>query len=290
MQRLGTLANEQLDLAEAVLRDEGQVDLIDHFARPFPLTVICELLGLPLEDRAKFRTWFEPFSRIRSVLGIFTLSKGVSKLIKYLNQQFEQVRRQPREGLVSELVHVEEGGDQLSQRELLAMVFLLLVAGHETTVHLISNAVLTLMQKPDVKQELVNDWSLGDPVIDEVLRYCSPLQMAKPRYVSEDMQYFGQPLRRGQLILPILASANYDPERFENPDQFDFRRVRNYHMSFGSGPHVCLGMKLAKSETFHALQSLYQRWPDLTPAFDLNRPDWSPRIGTRGLKSLVVKN
>jgi cytochrome P450 len=169
------------------------------------------------------------------------------------------------------------------------MVFLLLVAGHETTVHLISNAVCTLLQHPAAKAELLNDWSKSGAAIEEVLRYASPLQMAKPRFVANDMEFLGEQLKRGQMVTPLLACANYDPARFENPERFDINRERNYHMSFGSGPHVCLGIKLARTETHWALKSLFDRWPAIQPGFDLEHPDWSKRIGTRGFQSMILK-
>lgn len=287
--QIESLAQQQLDIAAAVARREGQVDLLEHFARPFPLTVICELLGLPLEDRPKFQEWFAPFSKVSSVFGIFSLSWGLRKIIKYLRFQIKEVSQHPRPGLMTELVQAEHEGQQLTEDELLAMIFLLLVAGHETTVHLISNAVLALLDHPEAKNELLADWSKSDDAIEEVLRYCSPLQMGKPRFVANDLNFFGQQLQRGEMITPLIACANYDPDRFEDPLRFNIDRERNYHLSFGSGPHVCLGMKLARTETHFALKCLFERWPNFKPTFDLKHPDWSQRLGIRGLKTMSIK-
>ena len=286
--QIETLARQQLDKAAEVAQRDGRVDLLEHFARPFPLTVICELLGLPLEDRPKFRKWFAPFSNVSSLFGIFSASSGLRRIAKYLRAQIQTVRQQPRDGLLTELVRAEYEGHQLSEEELLAMIFLLLVAGHETTVHLICNAILALLQHPETKSQLFADPSKYDAAIEEVLRFCSPLQMGKPRFVARDMPYYGQFLRRGETIIPLIACANYDPDRFENPLRFDIDRPRNYHMSFGSGPHVCLGMKLARAETSAALKNLFARWPNLQAAFDLQHPDWSQRLGTRGMKTLLI--
>ncbi|MFT5302439.1 MAG: cytochrome P450 [Mariniblastus sp.] len=288
-ERVALIAEEQMAIAAESVDRHGRFDLIQHFARPFPLTVICELLGLPLEDRPKFRKWFEPMANAGSLFDILRVTGGLRNTIKYLVQQFKVVAKNPRDGLMSELVQIEHEGESLSEDELLSMVFLLLVAGHETTVHLLSNTVLTLMQFPDAKHELTSDWSKANSVVDEVLRYASPLQMGKARFVKQDFEFHGVPLKRGEMMTPLIVSANHDPTRFENPATFEIDRPRNYHMSFGSGPHVCLGMKLARTEVYHALKSLYERWPNLQPAFDLDRPDWSKRMGIRGLNSLMLQ-
>lgn len=287
--RMESIAEKQLDRVQQCAKSDGTVDLLKHFARPFPLAVICELLGLPGQDRAKFSKWFEPLSTVSSVFGIFSLAGGMRKVIKYFRSEFKTVRENPREGLLSELVQIEHEGERLSEQELLSMAFLLLVAGHETTVHLISNSILTLLQKPEAKDELLADWSKCDNAIEEVLRYCSPIQLAKPRYVVDDMEFYGRQLKRGELVTPILACANYDPNQFERPNEFEINRKPNYHMTFGSGPHTCLGMKLARSETRIAIQKVFERWPNLSADFDLQQPDWSVRPGTRGMSSMHVR-
>ena len=287
--QIEALANRQLDHLASQATGNGQVDLMDHFMRPFPLNAICELLGLPEEDRAQFRKWFEPMATVTNVFGMFRMGRGLRNVVRYFREQFEKVRAQPRPGLMSELVQIEAEGERLNDQELLSMAILLLIAGHETTVHLISNLVLTLFENSDAKSQLLADWSKSDAAIDETLRYTSPLQMAKPRYVANDMSFLGQDLKRGETMVPLLACANYDPQRFDAPLEFRLDRERNYHLSFGSGPHTCLGMKLAKSETHFAVKGLFERWPNMQPAFDLNRPDWSQRPATRGLKTMLVK-
>lgn len=287
-EQIEEIVTEQLQHFDAKLKTDGQADLMEHFARPFPLTVICELLGLPLEDRPKFKQWFAPFSTVRSIFGIYKFGTGIHRIVKYLKQQFEDVRNSPGFGLISDLVQLEMEGERLSEDELVSMVFLLLVAGHETTVHLISNLVLSLLQNQKPRQELLGDWELMDGAIEETLRYSTPIQFAKPRYVARDIEYLGVELKRGEMVVPLLACANYDPVRFDKPTEFIIQREKNYHMTFGSGPHVCLGMKLARAETKHAIQKLFDAYPDLQPAFDLRKPDWSKRIGVRGLNSLLL--
>lgn len=224
--RIEELVDLQLDYVdELATQNNGEVDLVEHLARPIPLAVICELLGLPEEDRAKFKQWFGGFANMKSLLrGIVKLVPGILKTFKYLRSQFEHVRRNPRSGLITDLMQAEEAGDRLSEDELLSMTFLLLLAGHETTVHLISNSLLTVFQLPEVRRTLVEGASQIEQAGEEFLRYCSPAQVAKPRFVTEDVEFYGQQLKRGDAVVPVLASANYDPERFDNPTEFRIKR------------------------------------------------------------------
>ena len=288
--RIDDLAREQLQIAKQVAdQNGGTVDLVQHFARPFPLSVICELLGLPFADREKFMKWFEPFSTISSVFGIFKLVPALRKTMRYLREQFKEVQKNPRPGLMNALVEAEHEGDKLDDEELLAMVFLLLVAGHETTVHLLTTGLLSLFQFPDQKDRLLHDWSLGDLAVDEMLRYNSPVQYSKPRFVTKDIKFHGAELKQKQLVMAVLAAANMDPNKFDNPTTFDITRKPNYHMTFGSGPHVCLGMKLARSETIVGFKALFDMFPGLEPQFDVNNPHWNSRMGTRGLRTMEFK-
>ena len=287
--RLAELAADQVAQCKSIAATEGQVDLVEKFARPFPFVVICELLGIPVDDRPMIHQWFRPLSNFSGFFDIFRMMGGIKKMKTYLALKFEDARNSPNNGLISELVQIQDNGERLSEDELMAMVFLLFVAGHETTVHLISNCILTLSSVDGVKQELKDDWSKLTTAVEEVLRYDSPIQIAKPRYVARDSDFFGQQLKRGQLVLPLLASANYDPEKFSNPLNFELNRSPNYHMSFGSGPHTCLGIKLARSETFHALKALFQDWPDFRFVFEAGEVDWAKRPGMRRIRSLMVR-
>lgn len=288
--RISELAREQLQLAAEVARhSDGTVDLVRHFARPYPLSVICELLGLPFEDREKFIKWFTPFSTTSSILGFFKLIPALRKITRYLREQFVAVRKKHRPGLLCSLVEAEAEGDRLDDEELLAMVFLLLVAGHETTVHLLTTGLLSLFQFPAEKEKLLGDWTLAHSAIDEMLRYNSPVQYSKPRYVTHDTTFHGAQLKQKDMVMAVLASANLDPEKFDHPEKFDIQRHGNYHMTFGSGPHVCLGMKLAKAETVIGFDLLFHMFPNLQPAFDLANPDWNSRMGTRGLNTMLFK-
>ena len=287
--RLAELANTLLDQAEAIAKRDGHVDFVQHFARPFPLAVISELLGLPEEDRPIFGKWGEALTSTNSVMAMFRFLPLLRKMYRYFDRQFEECRRHPRPGLLTALVHAEQAGDQLSHDELIAFAFLLLFAGHETTVHLLSGGLITLLEHPTQKQELLDDWSLGEQTVQEILRYHCPVQMTKPRYIREDTEVAGVKLRRGEMISAILAAANMDPQEFENPEVFNPHRDPNPHVAFGTGMHVCLGMKLANAETETAFQCLFTRYPNLQIAIPTHELQWTKRLGLRGLTKLPLK-
>jgi cytochrome P450 len=270
------------------LAGRARVDLIGQFARPLPLSVICELLGLPLEDRPKFKEWGRELTSVSTILGIAWAMRGVGKMLRYLEEHIEQCRRQPREGLVTALVHEQEAGDRLSRDELVSMIFLLLMAGQETTVHLIAGGTLTLLQWKQQRQRLLSDWSMGGTAVDELLRFVSPVQTSKPRYISHDLEFHGQSLKRGEIILPILGSANSDPAEFQSPEVLDLGRKPNLHLAFGSGIHFCLGANLARIEARLAFEELFTRFPKLNLAVPEDELRWTKRFGMRALRELPV--
>jgi cytochrome P450 len=288
--RLAELADESLGmLEEQARRSPHGVDLIAHFARPFPLAVICEILGLPPEDRPQFTRWALRFSTATSFMGIiWGLATGVRQLLRYSRQEFRRQRSQPRGGLMAALIEAEEAGDRLDEDELVAMVFLLLLAGHETTLHQIALGIVELLDHPSQLADLRADWRLADSAVQELLRYVSFAQMSKPRYAREDTEFHGQPIRRGQIIFACLASANSDPAVFDHPEQLDIRRQPNRHVAFGAGIHVCLGASLARAEIAVAWQRLFTRFPDLRLAVPRSYLRYSARIGTRSLLELPV--
>ena len=282
------LADEALDrLAAQATRSPGGVDLIEHFARPFPLAVICEILGLPPEDRPKFTRWAAAFTAT-SAWGIaWGLLTGVRSMMRYIREEFRRQSKQPRGGLMAALIEAEEAGDRLTEDELVAMVFLLLAAGHETTLHQIALSVLTLLDHPRHLAELTADWGLADSAAQELLRSVSFAQVSKPRYAREDTEFHGHLIRRGQMIFACIAAANSDPAVFDDPEGLDLRRHPNRHVAFGTGIHVCLGAKLARAEIAIALQRLFTRFPNLRLAAPRLR--FSARVGTRGLLALPVR-
>jgi cytochrome P450 len=282
--RVEQIADRILDGFEA----RAEADLANAFSRRLPLEVICELLGLPDADRAEFSTWSRVFA-IKNALDMVRVMGAVDRMGAYLRGQIEACRRTPRPGLIGELVRDEEDGDRLSEDELLAMVFLLLIAGFETTTHLISDSIIALEQHPEQKAFLLADPAgRMEHAVEELARFTTPVQSTKPRYVARDTEFFGATLRRGDLILAGLASANSDPAQFDHPEQLRLDRFPNPHLVFSSGIHFCLGMQLARVETQSALARLYARFPALSIA----PPDqirWSSRLGIRGVSSLPAR-
>lgn len=287
--RIERLADEALDnLAAEAARSPGGVDLIAHFARPFPLAVICELLGLPPEDRPNFTRWAAGFSA-SSFFGIIWGLRGIGQLMNYVSAEIRRQKQSPRDGLLGALVQVEDLGDRLSEEELVAMIFLLLAAGHETTLNQIAGSVLTLFDHPEHLRELQNDWSLVESATEELLRYYSFAQVTKPRYARADTEFYGQTIRRGEMLFGCLASANCDPAEFPDPERLNFHRDAQRQIAFGVGIHVCLGARLARVEIAIALERLFRRFPDLRLATPRSCIEYLRRPGTRSLAALPVE-
>jgi cytochrome P450 len=283
--RIGALCDGLLDRMEK----SGRADLLEQFARPLPLAVICELLGLPEKDRGQFTTWVKAIMSTNSLWGILWLLPGASRILRYFDRQFEQVRRHPRPGLMTALVQAEQDGDKLTREELLAMGFLLLLAGHETTVHLISGGVLSLLENPDEKARLMADWSLAPSAVEEVLRWYAPVQFTKPRYAVRELEFHGQRLKRGEMVIALLAAANVDPARFPDPQRMDVTRSPNPQVTFGTGIHICLGAQLARVEAQVAIQKLFTRFPGLSLAGPAAKLRYVGRIGMRALTAFPVR-
>jgi cytochrome P450 len=207
----------------------------------------------------------------------------------YLRALFEEKRKNPEDDLVSALVRAEEAGDKLSEHELLGMVFLLLVAGHETTVNLIGNGVLALLQHPDQLRQLKEEPSLIKPAVEELLRYDGPVETSTERFAREDVDIGGMVIPKGEMVLVVLAAADHDPERFADPDELDITRADNRHLAFGKGIHHCLGAPLARMEGQIAISTLLRRMPDLRLKGSLDSLSWRPGLILRGLRGLPVE-
>ena len=276
------------ELADELLADGSPADLVERYARKLPLSVICELLGLPLADRPKFSRWAAGFTRMTSSLGFLSLLPNIFAMRRYLEDHIETVRQHGGEGLIADIVRVERDGRQISRDEIVSMVFLLLLAGHETTTHLISGSVHELLKNPDLRDWLAQDWSRLDLAVEEFLRFLSPVQFTKPRFVRKDVELGGVTLRRGDKVMAMLAAANMDPEANPRPEQLDLQRKPNRHMAFGTGIHFCLGHQFARLEGRSALKSLFRRWPGLTLATDDSEITWRRRAGLRAIERLPV--
>jgi cytochrome P450 len=283
--RIGVLCDGLLD----GLAGRETVDLLEEWARPLPVVVICELLGLPEEDRTEFSRLVTALFRSFSLFGMVLAVPGIFRLLKYLRRHFEQCRRRPRPGLMTALVQAEQDGDKLSEDELLAMAFLLLFAGFETTVHLLSGGVLALLKVPAEKERLLGDWSLSPSAVEELLRFVTPFQMSEARHVLRDLEFHGQTLRRGDPIVACLGAANSDPARFPDPEKLDLSRSPNPHVSFGSGMHFCLGAQLARVEAQVGLERLFTRFPRLALAVADSDLKYSGNMLLRALTALPVR-
>lgn len=254
-ERIRELAEELI--CELTGAGAGPVDFIAGYALPLPATVIAELLGVPVEDRHRFHRWTRAIVSVESAgIRMVRALPSVIAFVSYLRRLIAERRRDPRDDLVGALVRAEEAGDRLTEDELVAMLFLLLVAGHETTVNLIGNGTLALLEHPAALEALRADPALVADAVEEMLRYDGPLLTATERWASETMELGGVTIEKGDLVLAGLASANRDPRQFEAPDRFDVRRRPNPHLSFGKGVHFCLGAPLARLEGRIAFETL----------------------------------
>src|SRR6266436_1535806 len=276
-------------LAGDLFAEGSPADLVERYARKLPLSVISELLGLPQADRSKFAAWAGGFTRFTGTLGFLAMVPNAMAMKRYIERHLETVRQQGGQGLIAEIVRVEKDGGQISRDEIVSMVFLLLFAGHETTTHLISGSVYELLKNPDLRDWLENDWSRVDLAVEEFLRFITPVQFTKPRYVRRDIELGGVILKKGDRIMAMLAAANMDPQANAHPERLDLQRRPNRHIAFGTGIHFCLGHQLARIEGRCALKSLLQRWPTLTLAADESEIRWRKRPGLRAIDRLPVR-
>jgi cytochrome P450 len=282
--RVQELADELL----AVAQRKGAVDLLTAYALPLPLTVIAEMLGVPPKDRAKFQRWSDGLTASASRLGAMRLIPALWMLARYTRKFIEERRSSPQNDLISALVHAEEAGDRLNAEELLGTVFLLLVAGYKTTVNLIANGTLALLQNPEQMERLREDPSLITSGVEELLRYTCPVDLSSERVAREDVTVAGTRISRGEMVLAVLASANRDEQYFANPDVLDVAREPNKHLAFGFGIHFCLGAHLARLEGQVALQTLLRRVPHLRLAKPPESLRWRGRLNMRALEELPV--
>ncbi|MGY8631168.1 cytochrome P450 [Bradyrhizobium sp. 14AA] len=275
-------------LAAELFADGSPADLVQRYARILPLAVISELLGLPPADRPRFIAWANTMSSLTNVAGFFRLLFAFRKMRAYLERQLQIARVQGGEGLIAELVQVEREGGQITPDEMVSMVFLLLAAGSETTTHLISGSVYELLRTPGLRDWLEQDWSRAGLAVEEFLRFVSPVQFSKPRYVRRDVEVEGVRLKKGDRVMVMLAAANMDPAVHDRPESLDLERKPNRHLSFGTGIHFCLGHQLARIEATCALQALFTRWPRLGLAVDVSQIHWRRRPGIRMIAKLPV--
>ncbi|CAM3343852.1 cytochrome P450 [Paenibacillus taichungensis] len=271
------------------LNSQDKMNLIDEFAFPLPIIVISEILGVPLEDQDKFRLWSNSIIDATSAEHSEVFEKHAQEFIDYLNNWFAKVREQPGDDLISQLVVAEESGEQLTEKELLGVVALLIIAGHETTVNLIGNGVLALLEHPEQRDLLIKQPELIHNAVEEMLRYNGPVEFSTSRWASEDIEFHGHHIAEGELVIVALDSANRDEEKFKDADVFDITREKSPHLAFGKGIHLCLGAPLARLEGEIAINTLLRRFPDMQLQTDVNELEWRPGMIVRGVKEIPVQ-
>lgn len=282
--RVETLANELLDQAER----KGKFDLIKDYALPIPLTIISDTLGVREKDRPHFHYWAKMLMDFTSKSNLLWSVPPSYMLVRYLRRLIQEHRANPADDLTTALIEAEIDGDHLTDDEIVGMLFILLVAGHETTVNLIGSGMLALMEHPDQLRMLRANPDLNKSAIEELVRYVSPVEQATERYAIEDMEMHGIHIERGSLVLAVIASANRDESQFENGDELDITRQNNKHLSFGLGVHYCVGAPLARLEGQIALQTLVNRLPSLHLAAERQSLKWRTTQTVRGLEALPV--
>ena len=275
-------------LADELFAGGSPADLVQRYARILPLSVICELLGLPPADRPKFIAWANSMAHLTNAFGFLRLIGGLIKMRRYLKERLRIARDEGSEGLIAELVRVEQEGGRITSDEMVSMVFLLLGAGSETTTHLISGSVFELLKDPERRIWLTADWSRAGLAVEEFLRFVSPVQFSKPRYVRQDVDLEGAKLKKGDRVMAMIVAANLDSDANECPERLDLERRPNRHLAFGTGIHFCLGHQLARIEGICALQALFTRWPKLALAVEPSQVHWRRRPGIRMIAELPV--
>ena len=280
------IANQLLDQ----VRDAGRMDVIADFAAPLPAIVTAEMLGVPTSDHQQLKRWSADFAEM---LGNFQhnpnrvarVLRSLEEMAEYFRGMIQELRRQPRQGLVNSLLTAEVAGDRLTDEEVIANSILTMVGGQETTTNLIGNGIVTLLRNPDEANRLRQDPSIIGVAVEELLRYESPSQYTA-RIAPEDIEMGGKKISRRQAVLAVMGAANRDPERFPEPDRLDLTRKDNRHVAFGWGPHFCFGAPLARIEGQIAFATVLRRLPDLR--LESDKLVWRENLGLRGLTALPV--
>jgi cytochrome P450 len=264
-----------------------EVDLLAEFAFPLPVTVICELLGVPVADREQFRVWSS--SIISETVSPEEFQTHAIAMIGYFRDMCAARRREPADDLLSALVAARDENDRLSENELLSMAWLLMVAGHETTVNLIAGGMLALLLNPGELARLRADRALLGGAVEELLRYVSPVNDATFRFAGEPLEIDGASVGPGEVVLVALSGANRDPSRYAHPESLDISRDSGGHLAFGHGIHYCVGAPLARLEAEIAFGGLLDRFGSITLAVPPDQLRWRPSSLIHGLEALPVR-
>ena len=271
------------------LEGKPEAELMQAYCRDLPLSVICAMLGLPEKDHDWFKGWLGNLTDTANIWEVLRAVPGVWRMVNYLRTVSRPGGGAHPDGLITALREARTEHGDLSEDELVAMIFLLFGAGQETTTHLIAGGIWALLTHPNERDRLATDPALMPGAVEECLRWVCPVQMTKPRFARADMEWQGRRFRRGDMFAAFLTAANADPAKFEEPQRFDIGRHPNPHLSFGTGVHFCLGFQLARAETRIALERLFARFPDIRPAVPTQDIAWRKRVGIRALAHLPVR-
>ena len=275
--KIDQYSNELLD----GLSFKKEFDLQSDYALAIPMRMIADMMGLPRKAIPQFKEMFSILTKGFSGWRILrTLFWDMPDTVRFVRELIRQKRDSPGDDILTGLIEADAEGDRLTEDEIVAMVFLLVVGGYETTVHLITNGVLTLLENPEQLARLRGNPELINTTVEEILRHRGPVQSTKPGYAAEDIQLHGITIPKGKPIMPLFGAANHDPRAFDNPQVFDIGRTPNRHLGFGHGTHFCLGAHLARAEARFGILNLLQRFPNLQLAGDpaslklQNMPGW----------------
>jgi cytochrome P450 len=289
VRRVNALRPRVEEITSALLDGfNGPVDLISEFAYPLPITVICELVGVPEADRPLWRR----AGATSNSMEPGAMGTALREMVAYTHDLIDRRRAQPADDLLTDLIRAQdEGGDRLSDVEMVTMVLALVTAGHETTAHLIGNGTLALLTHPDQLEALRRDPGLWPAAVNELMRWCGPVQIGQLRYATADVEVGGQTVKAGDAVQAVLVSANHDPRQYDEPERLDVTRRPpgrgEGHLGFGHGIHYCLGAALARQEGEVALRALFDRFPAMT--VEAEEQTWVSVPGMRQLASLPVR-
>ncbi|RPJ18708.1 MAG: cytochrome P450 [Chloroflexi bacterium] len=291
VERMRPYVQQTVDTLLDAVQASGKMDAIHDFANPLPILVIAQMLGLPAQERGQFKRWSDD---LFAILGgvphapelMEDAARSLTALTEYITELSAARRKHPHPDLLTALVEATENGERLTQDELVANMIILLSAGHETTINLIGNGLLALLQNPDQLQKLRAQPDLIDSAVEEMMRYDNPVQISY-RSAAEDVEIGGKCIRKGQLVNSILGAGNRDPERFSGPDRFDVTRDEGRHLGLGLGIHFCLGAPLVRLEAQTAFAAILRRFPELSLATE--NLEWQEHPIFRGVKSLPVE-
>lgn len=283
--RVQQIADKLLDRVQ----DQGQMELVKDYAFPLPINVIAEMLGIPESDWAQIRTWSEALAH---GLGVGKRDPEVGANMRafgeYTARLVADKRQHPGDDLISQMIAIEEQGDRLSEAELLSTITLLIFAGHETTSNLIATGTLMLLDHPDQLAKLKADLGVVPAAVEELLRFNGPATIAGPRYAREDIELGGQQIKQGDVLFPVLLSANHDERQFPRSEELNIARTLERHLAFGHGIHICLGAPLARLEGAIAFTTLLKRMPNLRLSVPRESITWYFSLNSRSLAALPI--